>query len=95
MTKEEKPNYGHLPPKEVVLILWQKLYVDLIGRHRFSVKFKNKKAKKTETLWCVTMIDPTTLWFQMKQMKYKTTFIVASIVKKLVLQIPKAPENHL
>ena len=37
---------------------------------------------KYQTLWCVTMIDPATSWFEMKQIKNKTAFEVATAVEQ-------------
>jgi len=44
-----------------------KLCVDLIGPYHI----KNKANNQTLRLWCVTMIDPATGWFEMKEFKDK------------------------
>ena len=80
LTKSKKNKYGHLPPKEAEAIPWQKLCVDLIGPYNIPVKYN--KSKKIETLWCVTMIDPATSWFEMKQITDKTAITVANIVEQ-------------
>jgi hypothetical protein len=38
--------------------------------------------KKSLTLWCATMIDPATSWFEMKQFKDKEAITVASTVEQ-------------
>jgi hypothetical protein len=34
------------------------------------------------TLWCVTMIDPATRWFKMKEVKNEEAFSVATAVEQ-------------
>ena len=51
--------YGHLPGKESESCPWEKLCDDMIGP--YTMKQKGKKPLK---LWCVTMIDPATSWFE-------------------------------
>ena len=69
--------YGHLPAKTAEAEPWDKLCVDLIGP--YSVK---RKGKKKLTLWAVTMIDPATGWFEMKEIKDKTAINVADVVEQ-------------
>ena len=38
--------------------------------------------KKYSTIWCVTMIDPATSWFEMKQIPNKEAITVASAVEQ-------------
>ena len=33
-------------------------------------------------LWCITMIDPATNWFEMKQLKEKSAITIANIVEQ-------------
>jgi hypothetical protein len=66
-----------LPEKEAEAEPWDKLCVDLIGPYCTS-KRKSKVALK---LWCVTMIDPATGWFEMKQINDKEATTVANIVE--------------
>ena len=63
-TKIGHIKYGHLPEKEAEVNPWDTLCVDLIGP--YTIKRKTiKKSTKELTLWCVTMIDPATGWFEM------------------------------
>jgi len=77
ITKKTYIKYGKLPEKEAEAEPWEKLCVDLIGP--YDIKTKNSKPQR---LWCVTMIDPATGWFEMKQIKEKTAITVANIVEQ-------------
>jgi len=74
-TKRSTRKYGHLPEKEAQTDPWDVLCVDLIGP--YTIK---RRGKKSLTLWCVTMIDPATGWFEMKEITNKTAINVANIV---------------
>ena len=76
VTKKSKKKYGHLPAKEAEVEPWDKLCVDLIGP--YTIK---RAGKKTLTLWCVTMIDPATGWFEMREIPSKDAATVANIVE--------------
>ena len=58
--------YGKLPPKQVEPNPWDTLCVDLIGP--YTILWKGKNPLK---LWCLTMIDPATGWFETSQMRNK------------------------
>ena len=45
----------------------------------YSIK---QKGKPPLTLWCVTMIDPATSWFEMAQVKDKEAITVALVVEQ-------------
>jgi hypothetical protein len=53
---------------------WDTLCVDLAGPHKIE-----RKGKKHMKLWCLTMIDPATGWFEMEQIFNKTAAEVADI----------------
>ena len=76
-TKRTSKKYGHLPIKEAEADPWEKLCVDLIGP--YTIK---RRGKRNLTLWCVTMIDPATGWFEMKEIPNKEAFTIASIVEQ-------------
>ena len=63
LTKRVTQKYGHLPVKKAETIPWQTLCVDLIGPYTI-----HRKGKKDLSLWCVTMIDPATCWFEIKEL---------------------------
>jgi hypothetical protein len=50
--------------------------VDLIGPYTLK-----RKGKKPLELWCVTMIDPATSWFEIKSITDKTAITVAEVVE--------------
>jgi transposase InsO family protein len=78
ITKRSTKKYGKLPEKTAEDKPWEKLCVDLIGPYRIT----NKKTRTTLTLWCVTMIDPATGWFEIRELKNKEAINVANIVEQ-------------
>jgi hypothetical protein len=76
-TKRTSKKYGHLPAKEAEADPWDVLCVDLIGP--YTIK---RRGKKNLTLWCVTMIDPATGWFEMKEIPNKEAFTIASLIEQ-------------
>ena len=76
-TKLSTKKYGKIPPKVAESIPWDKLCVDLIGPYTIKINSEGEKA----TLWAVTMIDPATGWFEMKQIRNKEAIEVANIVE--------------
>ena len=75
--KTTNQKYGKLPPKESETNLWDTLCVDLIGLYTIPQKVKNPLK-----LWCLTMIDPATGWFEMAQIPNKTAAEIADITEK-------------
>lgn len=76
-TKRNSKKYGHLPAKEAEADPWETLCVDLIGP--YTIK---RRGKKNLVLWCVTMIDPATGWFEMREIPNKEAFTIASLVEQ-------------
>jgi len=76
-TKRTYSKYGHLPEKVADTDPWDKLCVDMIGP--YTIK---RKGKKELNLWAVTMIDPATGWFEMKQVEDKEAITVAEVVEQ-------------
>ena len=83
-TKVSKKKYGLLPAEKAEAVPWYQLCVDLIGPSKIPIK-KYKKSKdikkKYSTIWCVTMIDPATSWFEMKQTPNKQAVTVTHAVE--------------
>ena len=77
LTKKSHKKYGHLPEKEAEATPWKKLCVDLIGPYTIE-----RKGHKPLTLWCVTMIDPATGWFEMRELPNKEAITVANLVEQ-------------
>ena len=64
LSKNPRKEYGHLPPKQWdKLVPWQRVDVDLIG------PFKIKTPQREVELRAMTMIDPATGWFEVKDIK--------------------------
>ena len=76
-TKCSTKKYGHLPTKEAEADLWEVLCVDLIGP--YTIK---RCGKKNLMLWCVTMIDPATRWYKMKEIPNKEANTIANIIEQ-------------
>ena len=58
---------------------WEQLCVNLIGPYKIQTK---KRGHKIPELRCVTMINPATGWFKIKQYDVKKSITVANIVKQ-------------
>ena len=72
--KKVRKQYGHLPPKEAEpSVPWDRVNVDLIGP--LTVKAKNG----TFTFDALTMIDPATGWFEIKEVTERTANMVAKM----------------
>ena len=76
-TKRSYKKYGHLPEKVAESQPWEKVCVDLIGP--YTIK---PKGQKKLILWCITMIDPATGWFEMRELKNKEAINVANIFEQ-------------
>jgi len=78
--KKQRKKYGLLPEKEAEYKPCDRLCVNLIGPYK--IKPKNKLGPKLPELKCVTMIDPATGWFEIKQYSDKQSITVANIVEQ-------------
>ena len=76
-SKASNKKYGKLPAKQAEEHPWDTLCVDLIGPYKITRK-KHKDLK----LWCLTMIDPVTGWFEMAQILNKTAAEVANVAEE-------------
>jgi hypothetical protein len=63
--KKQKFKYGHLPSKTVITVPWRVLCVDLIGPYTL----KGKDGTIIDFM-ALTMINPTTSWFDLKLWNY-------------------------
>jgi hypothetical protein len=59
VNKRHSQKYGHLPPKLAITTPWKVLCVDLIGPYTL----KGKDGLSIDFM-CLTIIDPTTSWFE-------------------------------
>ena len=83
-TKVTNQQYGKLPAKQAEANPWDTICVDLIGPYKIQ-----RKGKTDLKLWCLTMIDPATGWFEMQQIENKTAAEVADICEK-----PGSQDTH-
>jgi hypothetical protein len=67
-----------LPEKDVEAMPWDRPCFDLIGPYKIKIKVKGVKIPP---LKAITMIDPTTGWFKIKQYDDKKSITVANIVE--------------
>eukprot|EP00984_Skeletonema_dohrnii_P025603 scaffold14781_cov97-Skeletonema_dohrnii-CCMP3373.AAC.1 len=61
--KGRKREYGHVPPKEAVILPWHTLHCDLIG----PVEVRAKDGTVMDFM-CLTMIDAATGWFEIVEL---------------------------
>jgi hypothetical protein len=71
--KKQAKKYGLLPEKDVEAMPWDRLCVDLIGPYNIK---SNVKGIKIPPLKCITMIDPATSWFEIKQYDDKKSITI-------------------
>jgi len=74
--KKQRKKYGHLLEKKAEYKPWERLCVNLIGPYKIKSK---KRGRKIPELRCVTMINPATGWFEIKQYDDKKSITVANI----------------
>ena len=78
--KRSHTKYGLLPVKEAELVPWERLCVDLIGPYTVTLD-----AGQQKKLWAITMIDPTTGWFDIAEIQNKHADVIANIVEQFWL----------
>ena len=75
-TKKKQTKRGLLPPKaNVETIPWHTLCIDLIGPYSFGHK------ENQVELWCMTMIDPATGWFEIVEIPTKRADYIANYLE--------------
>jgi transposase InsO family protein len=79
VAKKSNKKYGKLPRKEAEAIPWDVLCIDLIGP--YTITRKNKK-KEALCLWALTMIDPATGWFEMREITTKRADVIANVLEQ-------------
>ena len=97
LTKKKSIKYGKLPPKVAEAEPWDILCVDMIGPYKIqhaTKKTKEEEPKPVElSLWAVTMIDPATGWFEIKQVDNKESHTVSEAVEQTWLTRYPWPTN--
>ena len=87
LTKAKTRPVGHLPPKEAEEGPWEKLCIDLIGPYVIGSKGQES------TLHCLTMIDPVTGWFEIAEIRDKSSLEVMDVLERTWLtRYPKPVE---
>ena len=76
LNKPKLRKLGHLPPKTPEEIPWERLCIDLVGPYTVGTNKKNEA-----TLHCLTMIDPATGWFEIKEIPSKSADEVANVLE--------------
>ena len=76
LTKRHYKKYGKLPAKISESIPWEILCVDLIRPYKF-----NQPNGNIIELWAVTMIDPATGWFKIKEIPSKRANYISNTVE--------------
>ena len=82
MTKKIFQKYGHFLEKVADADPWDVLCIDLIGPYTIERKYTTKKPL---TLWALTMIDPATGWFKMREIETKSADNVANVLEQAYL----------
>ena len=75
ISRKGQKSHGKLPPKEAKANLWEVPCMDLTGPHKIP-----RKGKRPLKLWCVAMMDPTTGWFEIKDIPDKRPETIANVV---------------
>ena len=68
MLKRKKIKYGKIMPKNVDLILWDTICIELVGPYTVTVQKHNGRI-----LNAMTFVDPATDWFEMVEITDKTS----------------------
>ena len=77
LNKRKQKTYGHLPPKEAEVEIWDKMCIDLIGPYKI-----HRKGQPDLEYKCVTMICPASGWFEIHQYDNKKSITVANIAEQ-------------
>jgi transposase InsO family protein len=87
LTKPKVRQVGHLPAKVAEEGPWERLCIDLIGPYIIGSKGNESK------LHCLTMIDPVTGWFEIAEIRDKSSYTVMDVLEQTWLtRYPKPTE---
>ncbi len=76
--KKKLLKLGHLPEKEPDVEPWSTVCIDLIGPYTLG----DEKKKNTTTLHCLTMIDPSTGWFEIVEIPDKQADTISNLLEQ-------------
>jgi hypothetical protein len=77
--KKDPRKFGQLPEKEAESEPWDILCIDLIGPYTIHRK---QHPKDPLILWALTMIDPATGWFEMREIPTKSADVIANVLEQ-------------
>ena len=72
--KKKRKKYGRLPPKDVSMIPWETVCIDLVGPYTVT-----DKLGKDRTLLAMTFVDPATGWFEITEIPEKSSARISHI----------------
>ena len=72
--KKKRKKYGQLPPKQVSMIPWETVCIDLVGPYTVTDKTGNDR-----TLLAMTFVDPATGWFEITEIPEKSSARISHI----------------
>ena len=79
--KKHKKKYGKIPPKKAEDCPWKTLAIDLIGPYVIGTPATKTKESTEVTLWALTMIDPATGWFDIREIPTKQADYIANYLE--------------
>ena len=76
--KKNKKKYRKLPPKEVTMISWESICIDLIVPCTFTDRLGNDRILNT-----MTSVDSVTVWFEITKIPDKTSARISQIFNNI------------
>ena len=86
--EKTRQKYGHVPIKESETQPWKLLCVDLVGPYTATLK-----SGKECTLNAMTFIDPATGWFEISEIREKTSTELSQVLDSTWLSRYPRPES--
>ena len=78
--KKKRKKYGDLPLKDVSMIPWETICIDLVGPYTVTDKLGNDR-----TLLTITFVDPATGWFEITEIPDKSSARISHIFNSMWL----------
>ena len=89
--KKKRKKYGRLPPKDVSMIPWETVCIDLVGPYTVT-----DKLGKDRTLLAMTFVDPATGWFEITEIPEKSSARISHIFNSTWLaRYPRPKKSSL
>jgi hypothetical protein len=90
VNKKRKQKYGHLPSKIVISTPWEALCVNLVGPYTL----KGKDGLSIDFM-SLTMIDPTSSWFEVVELQLITQLMTKKSSEKREYSKKRSSTSHL